>query len=275
MKQNEFKSFLREEAEGFSGKSNNFVFSCDRNIITENDVVDSKGRNLKDCEKSKIHTSLLPQPLAGDLDNGKVFLCVLNPGFVNEDYFDESIVKHELMKQLKQEDPSMFWLKKEYENTGGGKYWRKKFDQQNKNFSLVESILKEYRKNKIMVHGVDITKEDVFMMLSKIVVDLELIPYHSEKGPKFQYKLDSAKKMMDYVHKELIPEGRNDRIICFLRSIKEWGVTEEEKRMDNVFCNEKKNSRVRNFTFNVELPLGKFIFNHLREITDDFTIYLG
>ena len=112
------------------------------------------------------------------------------------------------MKQLSQDGASMFFLEGKYKNTGGGGYWRKKFNQGRKSpdtgapgdkFSLVENILKAYHKN-----SVSIEREDVFSMLAKLFVDLELIAYHSKTAPGTN-RLKSTKRMMNYVHNVLIP----------------------------------------------------------------------
>ena len=250
-----------------NNKNDNYLFEEDN--IPDKETVDSSGRKLSTSEETKFHTKLLPQPLAGDLEKGKIFICVLNLGFGDKDYDDEIIIKEELWKQLNQNNASMFWLKKDFKDTGGGQYWRKKFDQNDKKKSLIENILKEYVKN-----SVDIDKEEVFNMLSKIVVDLELIPYHSKKCRKTKAvkELKSVKNMLDYVHNDLIQNAEeNQQIVCFVRSIRDWKVTNEEKNLTScVFCNEINGIGLGNFTLNVNLPLGNFVFNHIRKLTNDF-----
>lgn len=262
--------YLRQQYNHLKDKTGDFVFFDDE--IAEDEKVDSSGRELTEEEYSLIHTNLYPQAVTGDIEKGKLFFCVLNPGFGDSDYEDEKLIRSELIKQLSQKNASMFWLKEEYKDTGGGKYWRGLLDQNDSSKSLVENIKRAYENN-----GFPITKEDVFNILSRIVVDVEYYPYHSKTAPDifsntYRDRCKSIGRVLSFVHNELIPNAENNKqLVCFIRSISAWGVTEEEKAMSTVFCFKAPGTGRARPYFNVDRPLGKRVFEYLSEISDSFS----
>lgn len=279
--------FLMENAENFCDPNGNYLFSDDR-IDIENDCIDEK-TDLDKKEETKIHHKLLPQPVIGDLKNGKIFICSLNPGFGDKNYENEKSIREELLNQLEQKNnPSMFWLKDDFECTDGGEYWRNKLNQKDEKKSLVMEICRKYKKVGGKITDEDINK--VFNWLSRSIVALELFPYHSKrmkksllKKCKNENKNGSVDNMLRFVHEELIPNAQNnDQIICFTRSIRDWSnwtVNNEKIEIENltnpmVFYNDK--NHCQNITYNVTIEngLGKFILNHICKLTNGFNIPL-
>lgn len=260
-----YREYLKKQYSFLKDKDGGYVFTGDD--ILQEDTVNSEGRKLKSDERRKIHADLLPQPIVGDLEHGKIFICSLNPGFSDDDYDDEAKIRDLLFAQLKQENATMFWLKKELEGTGGGKWWQRRFDQGDQSRSMVNNIRLAYAQN-----GIIIGKHDVFDMLSRVVVALELFPYHSKEMQWGALEQKSVEEMRSFVHKELIPNAKvKNQIVCFTRAISKWGVTEEERAKYSkcVFCVSPEKSR--RITFNVKLPLGAFIWKHLNHISNSFT----
>ena len=256
-----YRGFLDEHYKLFSGRNGGFVF--------QNDYFNERER-LSD-ESQKLHTNLLPTPVLGDLDKGKIFICSLNPGFKERDYEDEKIISVEVMIQFSQRNASMFFLGNDYNGTDGSIWWKSRFNQKDPNKSLVMNVLRRYQNN-----GVAVDIADIYAMLSRIVVALELFPYHSgtmnwRAMQGCEQENGSVYRMRSFVHNELIPNaGKNNQIVCFTRSIKAWGVTEEEKQMtDVVYCTPSNASR--RITFSVEKPMGAFILDHIRVITGSFS----
>lgn len=44
---------------------------------------------LKEIDKVKLQLGLLPNPYMGDLDNSKIFIFMLNPGFAEADFHEQ------------------------------------------------------------------------------------------------------------------------------------------------------------------------------------------
>lgn len=278
----QYIDFLKKNTKNFCDPNGNYLFSNDK-IDIENDCI-VKEKDLDKKEETKIHHKLLPQPVIGDLKNGKIFICSLNPGFGDKNYEDEEKeeVKNELLNQLRQEKPSMFWLKDDFKDTDGGKYWRNKLNQGDEKKSLVKKICSKYN-NKI-------NDADVFNWLSKNMVALELFPYHSKrmkksllKKCKNDNKNGSVDNMLRFVHEELIPNAqKNNQIICFTRSIRDWSnwtVDNEEieiEKLNNpmVFYNDKKHCQNITYNVTIENGLGEFILKYICKLTNGFNIPL-
>lgn len=282
----QYIDFLKKNTKNFYDPNGNYLFSNDK-IDIENDCT-VKEKDLDKKEETKIHRKLLPQPVIGDLKKGKIFICSLNPGFGDKNYEDEKVIHGELLKQLRQENPSMFWLKNEFEGTGGGGYWRNKLNQKDKKKSLVMEICRGYKKVGEKITDEDINK--VFNWLSEKMVALELFPYHSKrmkksllKKCKNENKNGSVDNMLRFVHEELIPNAQNNnQIICFTRSIRDWSnwtVNNEKIEIENlnnpmVFYNDK--NHCQNITYNVTIEngLGEFILKYICKRTNGFNIPL-
>lgn len=288
--------FLRRHYEKFSTGSAPYIFEGDE------EAFESKaGINLEKSEKRRFHTELMPQPVTGDIKNAKIIFCLLNPGYSENDINEEAVLRDQYLRQLKQEDAYFYGLRKKYEEYGIGKYWRKGtekvtkkgnitrkpalFNTNHKEYSIVPLIHERY-------HG-KYSIEDVYKMLSKIIADIELVPYHSIEGPTKSLikELDSTKRAKNFLKEEILPNARkNGQLICILRSEDLWEIGEETREYKDVLNINKGNKRA--ITTNIkkvkaeeeineetgkkekvhkDLDFGMKIYKHLEKLSDGFT----
>lgn len=270
---NEFETYFCEQykkiEENFRNGKGEYLFDGD-DEIPEKKRISERG---KKSYNTSIHTYLLPQPFIGDIENAKIIICSLNPGYSDEDCYIEDkklaeekgykYYSEELLKQLnpKAKNKTLFWLTEEKSDevknlSGGAKWWQGKLDQNDPSVSLVERIATEF----------GVKKEEVFKWLSENMAAIELFPYHSKKFSKsLLNKCDSSEMIKTYVHNDLIEKAKQgERLVCFTRSLKDWVV--EECKHENIILN----SSVQNITFNVELDFGKSILNYIRDNSDKF-----
>lgn len=158
-------------------------------------------------QDTKFHPDLWPSPYCGDLKNGEIFILSLNPGFDCDYYYEgNDEVKQALEKNLSQkldnEEYPFFVLNPRFSWIGGAKYWLKKLNPIIKN-------IQEKDKN--------ISYSDILSLLSKKIVALELVPYHSKIFKYSKYsELPSVKKMLSFLNEVIIPgtkEGKYTLII--------------------------------------------------------------
>lgn len=266
--------FLRRHYEKFSTGSAPYIFEGDEEAF-ESDA----WKKLEKDKDTKLHTELMPQPVTGDIMNAKIIFCFLNPGFDENDINEEAFLRDQYLRQLKQENADFYGLRKEYEDTGIGYYWRIDpgiFNTNYEDYSLVSRIHKEY-KGKYSI-------EDVYNMLSKIVADIELVPYHSNNGPsaKMIKLLNSSQRAIRFLREELLPNAKkNGQLICITRSKTEWGIKDKviEKYSDVININtvnyRKPTTNIRRVRAKdgkyPEQPFGMRIYKHLEKLSDGFT----
>ncbi|MBE6360048.1 MAG: hypothetical protein E7059_01170 [Treponema bryantii] len=157
-------------------------------------------------QDTKFHPDLWPSPYCGDLRNGEIFILSLNPGFDCDYYYEKDVevkqaLKNNLSQNLTNEKYPFFVLNPRFSWIGGAKYWLKKLDK----------IIQKIKQDKNMNYS------DILSSLSKKIVALELVPYHSKSFyfPKYQ-ELPSVKKMLSFLNDVIIPgtkEGRYTLII--------------------------------------------------------------
>jgi len=157
-------------------------------------------------QDTKFHPDLWPSPYCGDLRNGEIFILSLNPGFDCDYYYEKDVevkqaLKNNLSQNLTNEKYPFFVLNPRFSWIGGAKYWLKKLNQ----------IIQKIKQDKNMNYS------DILSSLSKKIVALELVPYHSKSFyfPKYQ-ELPSVKKMLSFLNDVIIPgtkEGRYTLII--------------------------------------------------------------
>lgn len=259
------------------GKEGNYYFKCDGNSINEYFVKHTHDKNKKENEESQtvIHFGLLPQPLIGDVENAKIIICSLNPGFSADDYNADELHHNDILEQLNPDNhnKTLFWLTEKPDDkgnlSGGAKWWQGKLDQKDKEKSLVYNIIKEYKSDVESLSNEELKKEKekVFKVLSENMAAIELFPYHSAK---FNYtylkNCESTKKIIEYV-KELAENSQKSQLICFTRSFKYWKVNEIKKQADgNDNVDVIRNPSVQNISFNIKnKDFGGAIFEHIKK----------
>lgn len=214
---------------------------------------DAKGKTKKAAkEKYKLRLNVYPQHFVGDIDNAKIIILSLNPGYSTE-YYDayknitnkngtnyEQIIKENL--EMKQP----FFHAFELANESDLGYWRNKM--------------------KCWVEGYDKKdNEELIESLKKITEDIalaEFFPYHSISYNGMYDKLgkgtspNSNRKIKDYLPtqkflfekiKKRIDDKNDEVIIILTRSFAKWYEAIEGLR-DYKHCYEVNNTR--NFSLN-------------------------
>ena len=149
------------------GKEGNYYFECDENSINEYFVKHTHDKNKKENEESQtvIHFGLLPQPFIGDVENAKIIICSLNPGFSADDYNADELHHNDILEQLNPDNhnKTLFWLTEKPDDkgnlSGGAKWWQGKLDQKDKEKSLVYNIIKEYKSDVESLSNEELKKE--------------------------------------------------------------------------------------------------------------------
>lgn len=259
----EFKEYFSRQYNKMQNKTKKvreFLFEGDEKLKEH-----TKGSK----SSTKLHLDLLPQPFIGDLENAKIIICSLNPGYSEKDECIEIEYQEEFRKQLDpdQQDKTLFWLTGDENDGGGFKWWKNKLDQKNKNDSFVGKIIREYKNNNI-----ELSKPEVFNMLSKIMAAIELFPYHSKSFNENLLKYcNSTEIIKNYVLDVLIETAKKDKkLICFTRSFRLWGVADIARKKlykdQNIICSPNP----RSVTFNANLDFGKAIIAYLCKCTGGF-----
>ncbi|KYF36949.1 MULTISPECIES: hypothetical protein [Streptococcus] len=214
---------------------------------------DAKGKTKKAAkEKYKLRLNVYPQHFVGDIDNAKIIILSLNPGYSTE-YYDayknitnkngtnyEQIIKENL--EMKQP----FFHAFELANESDLGYWGNKM--------------------KCWVEGYDKKdNEELIESLKKITEDIalaEFFPYHSISYNGMYDKLgkgtspNSNRKIKDYLPtqkflfekiKKRIDDKNDEVIIILTRSFAKWYEAIEGLR-DYKHCYEVNNTR--NFSLN-------------------------
>lgn len=174
--------------EDYESLKNHLVEGC-RNF---NDYISNYIDNPQD---TKFHSYLWPSPYCGDLRNAKIFILSLNPGF-DCDYYYENIsdikktLENNLSQNLSNEKFPFFVLNPAFSWTGGAKYWLKKLNP------IICEVMKKLK--------FSYTKSLSF--LSKKIVALEIVPYHSKRFSYSHFQeLPSVKKISEFLNDVIIP----------------------------------------------------------------------
>lgn len=181
---------------------------------------------------NKFHLGLIPIPYIGDIENAKICILMLNPGFGICDYYAESnneAYKKSLVNNLRQvldkEYPFIF-LNPEFLWHGGGQYWEKKL----KNIIEETKILFKY------------SYADALSHVAKTVAVLQLVPYHSKSY--LDIEPESSKIMRNFVENELL--SKSEKCIICPRGNNYWKL----KDNDNIILSPDKKSRAGHISKN-------------------------
>lgn len=175
------------------------------------------GENDRPLSENRFHLGLLPQPFFGPVATAKVYVLMLNPGFMPLDYFAEE-ASTEFRRAMADNyrtatmphlllDPRFAWH-------GGYAWWMKRLRK------TISSIAKK--------NGDGF--RDTLRMVACSIAALELIPYHSQAFSRWGIitKLKSARLARAFVHEVALPRARKDECrIIVARQARAWGVQEE------------------------------------------------
>ena len=159
-------------------------------------VVRSYNHKAKSDRKLYVN-NFSPIPWVGNLLKAKVIIVMLNPGMskLSKQINDEKLERPFLMRNLSQKNnPGLFYLNPKLRETGGGIYWRRRFN------SFVQMSFDDL--------------EDGYAHIAHHVCIVQLIAYHSQKDPSsIRSKLPSARIMRDWILNEIKLKQRKVLVI--------------------------------------------------------------
>jgi hypothetical protein len=181
------------------------------------------GTRFANQEDEGLHLSLLPVPYIGNLQNSKIVILLLNPGFEHSDYWAESHMP-EFRMRLEQNlyqsfggiEYPFFYLDPQFCWHSGFRWWERKLREVTRRIALGK-FNGNYRE---ALHD-----------LSQRLACIELFPYHSASF-KDRYligKLPSTKMASSFVQNSILGDtDANRRIWIVTRKAREWGVKESD-----------------------------------------------
>jgi hypothetical protein len=165
-----------------------------------------------------FHFSLFPVPYAGDLQNAKIVILLLNPGFNYSDYWAEyesrgfrSRLKRNLAQEFGTGDFPFMFLDPQFCWHTGFHWWEKKLRS-----VACELVRKRKAKNYL----------EALRCLSKNIACIELIPYHSAsfQKPRLIKTLPSAEAARSFVQERLRPMAeKGKKTLIVTRNADGWG----------------------------------------------------
>jgi hypothetical protein len=171
-----------------------------------------------DPADTSLHLGLIPIPLIGPLNTGRVLILMLNPGLHPVDYFGEAESKsyrEALITNLRLEskffclDPAFAWH-------GGFSYWHGKFRE------IVAELASAW----------EVPYLAALNRVAQRVVTVQLLPYHSPQFGLPDRTLDSLRSvrlMRNYVHEVLVPRARRGEVLIVVtRKSRCWQLREDE-----------------------------------------------
>ncbi len=202
---------------------------------------------------NRLHLGLIPIPYLGNLAKARIFILMLNPGFLPIDYYAEThcrefreAMERNLRQEFQPDDYPMISLNPRFAWLGGAEYWTRK----------LSGVLSDLRRQR------GLTWTEALQIASREIAVVELCPYHSQNfklpDPMLS-KLKSVKLMKDFVNEVLVPKAKKgDACIIATRSVSHW---ELPNNVDNIVIYSGAASRAAHLTLNSEG--GKIIANFL------------
>lgn len=222
----------------FEAKSSPYYHPLDKDIILRNYKNHFKESSqefneylLSDAFGSfgdnRMELSLLPVPFAGDLNNAKIIILLLNPGLNYGDYHSESNFpnyKKRVLKNLKQDfsdtDFPFLWLDPNYAWHCGFRWWEEKLRK------VIKIIAEKRFKNSYY---------NSLKYVSQNIANIELIPYHSVnfKSSSLINKLPSAIAAKAYVKNYIQNEARlGNKTVIITRKSKDWDISNKTPNVE-------------------------------------------
>ncbi len=195
----------------------------DNGRLVESDASDFKsyiaGRRFASREDNELHLSLLPVPYIGNVQESKIVILLLNPGFEHSDYWAE-YHQPEFRKRIEQNlsqsfdgiDYPFLYLDPQFCWHSGFRWWERK---------LREVILR------IAVIKFNGDYREALRDLSQKLSCVELFPYHSAsfRDHGLIAKLPSCIAAYSFVKNSIRSEtDANRRLWIATRKVREWGV---------------------------------------------------
>ena len=151
------------------------------NYILQIDQIKVSNYNYKSVDNYRFHPELIPEPFIGNVFATVVALNA-NPGY---DEFDINIhndpkIKKIMLDNLSHNYSGFYYLSKEFDNSGGANWWRKKLrrlikdtsiDSVSKNLMVIESMPYHSKKFKF----INLLSQQYSCQLVKMALDREAI----------------------------------------------------------------------------------------------------
>jgi len=185
-------------------------------------VVEEFGENLKSDDintrfkqiirdESRVIRKLFASPFVGNINNAKVYILSLNPGFHSGDFIDEyqnpqyiDLLKRNLLGEV-----NTFCFAEEISlGTGAYKYWSQKV-------RMIANKIAEAKS--LSIH------EAFKITLSNICL-IESFPYHSYRKPTFAFdEIPSCIVAKKFVKDVVVKRAENDEcLVCAWRMVNFW-----------------------------------------------------
>jgi|JI8StandDraft_2_1071088.scaffolds.fasta_scaffold01546_2 hypothetical protein len=162
-----------------------------------------------ELDRKKFHVSLVPKPYIGDIKNAKIYILMLNPGFIQMDIKSEEMdkdLKEAFIKNLHQDftgvEYPLVFLDPRFQYHGGGMYWLKRLKP------LIEK-LQEKNDNYI----------ENLKLLAKNICIVQTVPYHSIEFDSSIKDLKSTTLITNTI-KELTQ--KKDKLFIVIRGKEIW-----------------------------------------------------
>ena len=214
-----------------------------------------RSKRFGDIDDHAFHFSLLPAPYVGNLNQAKIFLLMLNPGFNMSDYYAEYQVpafKRRAITNLKQsfdgvEFPLMF-LDPDFSWHSGFGYFERKLRP------ITRAIVDQRGK----------TYLEALRQLAGCVAVLQMVPYHSASfKDSWAYELPSAGKAKQFACEHVYRRTEaGEAIAIILRNGKQW---DPQSRRRNLVP--YTGALARGASLGPETPGGKAILEFLNLTT--------
>jgi len=187
-----------------------------------------------ELNRKKLHLGLIPKPYIGDIRNAKVYILMLNPGFIQMDVKSEEMdkdLKEAFIRNLHQDlarvDYPLVFLDPRFQYHGGGMYWLKRFK------GLIDS-LQEKNSNYI----------ENLKLLAKNICIIQTVPYHSIEFDKSIKNLESTKLITKAIQ-ELSKD--KDKLFIVVRGQDIWNLS-DSSLPNNIHMNTNRAASISNLT---------------------------
>ncbi|MBA2704743.1 MAG: hypothetical protein H0U60_12930 [Blastocatellia bacterium] len=198
-----------------------YVLRGKRSVVFDSYEQWLAGGGLKGLKSDQLHLGLVPVPYIGDLKHASVVILMLNPGLEADDYYAEtpgSAYRDAIIRNLRQEvndtaypfvflDPQFAWH-------STGKYWRARLAW------LADELVGAQASG----------STQALQLVSKHVVCLQLVPYHSATfglSHDTVRTLPSAALVRGALSELLAQAQRGEKLIVAMRRSGDWGLAKE------------------------------------------------
>jgi hypothetical protein len=148
---------------------NNYILQIDQFAVSNH--------NYKANDNHKFHSELIPEPFIGNISAAVVALNA-NPGYMESDvnFHNTPKIQKIMMDNLSHDYSGLYYLSKEFDNSGGAYWWRRKLrrliedssmESVSKNLLVIESMAYHSKKFKF----INLPSQQYSCQLVKMAID--------------------------------------------------------------------------------------------------------